>query len=314
VLEYDRPESLQVLAAHMHELAAVLVEPVQSRRPELQPRNFLHLLRRQTERAGVALIVDEMITGFRIDQGGAQAHFGIRADLATYGKIVGGGMPIGVLAGSAKFMDAIDGGYWQYGDDSAPEVDITYFAGTFVRHPLAMASARAVLEYLNAAGPLLQYDLNRKSDQFAARLNAFLNECGAPLRVVNFGSLLKLDFQGSVPFANLLYYVLRKKGVHIGEQRPFFFTTAHSDADLEQLSLAFEDSVQELQRVGFLQAPEGVGAPSHSSGAALNLSPVPGARLGRDPRGEPGWYLPDSERPGKYVKVETSGVSASRGS
>ena len=85
--------------------------------------------------------------------GGAQALFGVKADLATYGKVIGGGFPIGVIAGKREYMDALDGGFWQYGDDSVPTVGVTYFAGTFVRHPLALAAAKAVLEHLKAKGP-----------------------------------------------------------------------------------------------------------------------------------------------------------------
>ena len=91
----------------------MLVEPVQSRRPELQPREFLHEVRRITERSGTALIFDEVITGFRLHPGGAQAFYGVSADLATYGKVAGGGMPFGIVAGRAAFMDAFDGGDWQ---------------------------------------------------------------------------------------------------------------------------------------------------------------------------------------------------------
>jgi iturin family lipopeptide synthetase A len=80
-------------------LAAVLVEPVQSRRPDFRPRQFLEALRDLTAKAGTALIFDEIVTGFRVHPGGVQALFGIRADLVTYGKVAGGGMPIGILAG-----------------------------------------------------------------------------------------------------------------------------------------------------------------------------------------------------------------------
>ena len=66
--------------------------------------------------------------------------FGVRADLATYGKVLGGGLPIGILAGEARFLDALDGGAWRFGDESGPEVGVTFFAGTFVRHPLALPS------------------------------------------------------------------------------------------------------------------------------------------------------------------------------
>ena len=153
VLEYGSPESLEILKSRGSELAALLVEPVQSRRPELQPVEFLREVRRITEAAGTALVFDEVVSGFRAHAGGAQALFGIRADLATYGKVVGGGLPIGLVTGSSKYMDALDGGRWSYGDDSFPEVGVTFFAGTFVRHPLALAAARAVLLHLKEAGP-----------------------------------------------------------------------------------------------------------------------------------------------------------------
>src|SRR5205085_6274101 len=99
------------------DLAAVIVEPVQSRHPSLQPVDFLREVRKITEESGTALIFDEVVTGFRAHPGGCQALFGIRADLATYGKVLAGGMPIGVLAGKSQFMDALDGGSWQFADD-----------------------------------------------------------------------------------------------------------------------------------------------------------------------------------------------------
>ena len=165
VLEYGSPRALELLHAHANELAAVLVEPVQSRHPELQPREFLHELRAWTQAAGVVLIFDEMVTGFRVHPGGAQAWFGVAADLATYGKIAGGGLPIGIVAGRAPFMDGIDGGLWEYGDASYPRAETTYFGGTFCQHPLAMASARAVLAHLKERGPSLQAELNERTSR-----------------------------------------------------------------------------------------------------------------------------------------------------
>ena len=156
VLDYATPESLEYIRRHAAELAAVLVEPVQSRHPALQPVEFLREVRKITEASETALIFDEVVTGFRTHPGGVQALFGVRADLVTYGKVVGGGMPIGVLAGHARFMDALDGGAWQYGDESYPETGVTFFAGTFVRHPLALAAAAAVLKRLKQEGPQLQ--------------------------------------------------------------------------------------------------------------------------------------------------------------
>jgi acyl carrier protein len=102
VLDWDDPKSLEVLHTHRHELAAVMVEPVQSRRPDIQPRAFLHELRGFTKQAGIPLIFDEMITGFRIHTGGAQAWFGVQADIATYGKVIGGGVPNCAKAGNPE--------------------------------------------------------------------------------------------------------------------------------------------------------------------------------------------------------------------
>src|SRR5262249_11785050 len=154
--------------------------PVQSRHPALQPVEFLREIRKITEAAGAALIFDEVVTGFRTHPGGAQALFDIRADLATYGKVVGGGLPIGILAGSARYMDALAGGMWQYGDASFPETGVTFFAGTFVRHPLALAATHAVLEHLKKNGPGLQRDLSEKTTRLAQSINAYFEERNVP--------------------------------------------------------------------------------------------------------------------------------------
>ncbi|NOK11948.1 aminotransferase class III-fold pyridoxal phosphate-dependent enzyme, partial [Corallococcus exercitus] len=302
VLDYGTPESLEILRARADSLAAIMVEPVQSRRPDFQPREFLHQLRDLTQKSGSVYIFDEVITGFRMHPGGAQAVFGVQADVATYGKVVGGGMPIGVIAGKRPFMDALDGGHWQFGDDSVPTVGVTYFAGTFVRHPLALAAAKAALEHMKAAGPELQRSVSAKADQLASTLNAFFDEVGAPLRIKHFGSLWKTFVTADVANADLLFCLLRDKGIHIWDGFPCFFTTAHSDADLRRLITAFQDSVTELQDAGFLP---GTARPQPQAPAAFdsNQPPVPGARLGRDPQGNPAWFVPHPTVPGKFVKL-----------
>ena len=160
VLEYGSEQTLQWIRDNAQDLAAVIVEPVQSRHPNTRPFEFLREVRAITQASGTAFVMDEVVTGFRVHPGGMQAITGIRADLATYGKVVGGGLPVGVLAGTAKFMDALDGGDWNYGDDSFPETGVTFFAGTFVRHPLLLASAWAVLNHLKSHGPALQETLS----------------------------------------------------------------------------------------------------------------------------------------------------------
>jgi len=258
VLDYGNPESLEIIKTHQQELAAVLVVPVQTARPALQPKEFLHQLRELTQATEITLIFDEMVTGFRIHPGGAQAYFGVQADIATYGKIVGGGMPIGVIAGKSRYMDAIDGGMWNYGDDSYPQTQKTFFAGTFCKHPLAMTAAKAVLKYLQSEGLSLHQKLNERTTQFVTALNNYFAAEGLPLRMSNFGSLfgsasIELSEGNSAASVSmgLLKYHLLDKGVHLLGVSGYL-STAHTDEDINYIIQAVKDSVEQLRSGGFL--------------------------------------------------------------
>ncbi len=300
VLDYDSPKSLEIIREYADRLAAVIVEPVQSRHPQLQPQAFLHELRQVTEQSEIALIIDEVITGFRVAPGGAQSHFGVKADIATYGKVVGGGMPIGILTGSAKYMDALDGGFWQFGDRSIPEIGVTFFAGTFVRHPLALAAVDAILDRLQAGGAELQQSLTIATQQVVDRLVAHFELVGAPIKIEHFSSLFYLTFAPTENYGGLLFYLLREQGIHIWENRPCFLTLAHSQEDIETIIWAFQVCIAELQSSGFLA----------SSAAAIainrNLPPQPGAKIGKDRAGNPAWFVTDPHRVGKYLQIGTS--------
>jgi glutamate-1-semialdehyde aminotransferase len=277
----------------------VLIEPVQSRRPDFQPVDFLREVRDITTAAGALCIFDEIVTGFRAHPGGTQAMFGIKADLATYGKVVGGGYPIGVIAGKREYMDALDGGAWQFGDDSLPTVGVTYFAGTFVRHPLALAAAHAVLEHMKAAGPALQERLNTRVASMVDELNAFCREVGAPIAIKHFASVWKTQFLEEHPLQDLLFAMIRSRGIHILDNFPCFFTTAHSEADFVAIATAYKDSVLELQDAEFLPRS----AATTRTVMDASQPPVPGARLGREPDGRPCWFVPHPDQPGKFLKV-----------
>jgi amino acid adenylation domain-containing protein len=252
VLDFDNPESLEIIRDHAQEIAAVLVETVQSRRPELQPAEFLHTLRAITAEHGIALVLDEVVNGFRIHPRGAAGHFGIEADIATYGKIIGGGFPIGVVAGKRKFLDALDGGQWQYGDDSGPEVGVTFFAGTFVRHPLALAAAKAVLTHLKEKGPQLQTWMNERTTKFVGEMNDFCQEVGVPIRLTHFSSYYFVNFAPQLKYTELLFLHLRLRGIHAWAGRSSFLCTQHTDEDIAQVVEAFKESVRALQAGGFL--------------------------------------------------------------
>lgn len=256
VLEYGADESLEVIAAHAAGLAAVLVEPVQSRNPDLQPQGFLKKLRRLTQEKGIALIFDEMINGFRIHPGGAQAWFGITADIVAYGKIVGGGLPIGVVAGRARFLDYIDGGVWQYGDKSGPQSEMIYFGGTFGRNPMTMAAAHAALLHLKEKGAALQGEITARTIALCDSLNYWFERQQVPLRAKHFASQWRLvpvsEHDHSQPIEmELLFLLLMGKGVYTWERRICFLSAAHGDAEVETILNAIKKSIEEIRAAGF---------------------------------------------------------------
>ena len=271
VLEYGSDQSLQWIRDNADDLAAVIVEPVQSRHADLRPFDFLREVRKITEASGTAFVMDEVVTGFRVHPGGMQAVIGIRADMATYGKVVGGGLPIGILAGSAKFMDALDGGQWRFGDDSIPEAGVTFFAGTFVRHPLVLAAAWAVLNHLKTHGPALQETLAKKTQALVQRLRALFAQHSLNSRIESYSSWFFFHLHNDNSLTALLFYHLRERGIHIQDGFPCFLTTTHSDADFERIYLAFADSLAALQSVGI------VGAARTDSAAAESAAGLPAA-------------------------------------
>jgi glutamate-1-semialdehyde aminotransferase/acyl carrier protein len=306
VLEYGSERSLAEIRKLAPELAAVLVEPVQSRRPELQPREFLQELRAITRAAGVVLIFDEVVTGFRCHPGGAQAVFGIEADLVTYGKVLGGGLPVGVVAGRRPFVDVLDGGPWSYGDDSMPTQGVTFSAGTFVRHPLAMAATHAALRYLKTAGEALQSSVNARTADLVRRLGEIATAAGAPIQIPHFCSIMY--FRCTDPrneFNSFFFHLMRQHGIYMLEGFPSYLTLAHGDAEVDAVVAAFRDVVERMQRATFWPAAprEGARAPVATDDARLRTPPAPGARLGRDRDGSAAWFVEDPERPGAFIRV-----------
>ncbi|WP_205522695.1 non-ribosomal peptide synthetase/type I polyketide synthase [Myxococcus eversor] len=268
VLPYGEERSLDIIRERMGELAVVVVEPLQSRRPNLQPRAFLQSLREMTRAAGVPLMFDEIITGFRLHPGGAQAWLGIEADLVTYGKVVGGGMPIGLVADRGGFVDRIDGGDWNYGDDSYPAVETTFAAGTFCKHPLTMATMVATLTHLKNEGPSLQENLNQRAARLAERINEVFQRAQAPVEMVHGGSVMRFNVAGNSSYLfqplemDLFFCHLRDRGIYIWEGRTCMLSTAHGDAELDAIVHAVADSVAEMQAGGFWPQPQpGPGLP-----------------------------------------------------
>ncbi|MEA5506118.1 amino acid adenylation domain-containing protein [Halotia wernerae UHCC 0503] len=270
ILKYGDPQSLELLQQHAGELAAVIVEPVQSDHPDIQPQKFLQDLRELTKAHNIILIFDEVITGFRLHLGGAQAWYGVNADIATYGKVLGGGMPIGIVAGRTKYMDGMDGGAWNYGDQSRPRPGTIFYGGTFNKNPLTTAAALAVLKYLKQQGPELQQNLNRRTTKLAAEINTYFQQQQVPIQVLHCGSLFRFALVQNLMDStavdrlsdlnlelDLFHYQMIEKGIYIWEGRNLFLSTAHTDEDINYVIQAVKQSVEDMRAGGFfLTTPE----------------------------------------------------------
>jgi len=181
---YNDLETLErIFAREGANIAAVIVEPVAGNMGVVPPRpGFLPGLRKLTQSAGALLIFDEVITGFRVAYGGAQELYGVTPDLTCFGKIIGGGLPVGAYGGGREIMEQV-----------APQGPV-YQAGTLSGNPLAVAAGLATLKELQRPG--FYAELEAKGARLAAGLQAAAREAGFPAAVNRVGSLLCAFFTG----------------------------------------------------------------------------------------------------------------------
>lgn len=233
---YNDLSSVEALMkANPGQVAAVIVEPVAANMGVVPPQpGFLQGLRRLCDESGALLIFDEVITGFRLAPGGAQEYFGVRADLVTYGKIIGGGMPVGAYGGSRKLMEQV-----------AP-LGPVYQAGTLSGNPVAMAAGIAQLRILKS-NPEIYQNLERRG----AMLEKGLKEAlfGIPAQVNRVGSLLTVFFTANpvnsyeaARSSNLeqfrrWYLGLLEQGIYAAPSQfeAMFLCNAHTDKEVERI-------------------------------------------------------------------------------
>jgi glutamate-1-semialdehyde aminotransferase len=249
VLDYGEDSAVFDIAARIEDIAAVLVEPVPGGYPAATQPNFLKRLRAVTQAGGAALIFDEVVSGFRLAAGGAQEWAGVRADIAVYGGSLGGGLPIGAVAGRACYLDAVDGGQWSFDDESEPVVPQTMFAGTFSKHPLAMAASAGLLKHVIAAGPAFYEELATRTRMLADRLNAVFAADQLSVSANCAGSILTFDVAGGQERFALFRYGLIHDGVYIAESGPCFLSPAHTDKDLVTIVTAARTAAARLPPV-----------------------------------------------------------------
>jgi glutamate-1-semialdehyde 2,1-aminomutase len=171
-----------IVAKYPEQVAAIIVEPVAGNMGCILPQpGFLEGLRELCTREGIVLIFDEVMTGFRLAAGGAQERLGIDADLVTYGKVIGGGMPVGAFGGKKAIMEHI-----------AP-LGKVYQAGTLSGNPIAMAAGHALLSYLHEH-PEVYKELDTKGSALADGLHSIMQKKGMPYVINQCGSMISLHF------------------------------------------------------------------------------------------------------------------------
>ena len=228
VAEYNDLASVEaIFAAHPDSVAAVVVEPVAANNGVIPPApGFLAGLRELTTRHGALLIFDEVITGFRLALGGAQAYYGVTPDLSTLGKIVGGGLPAAVYGGRADVMAMV-----------SPEGPV-YQAGTLSGNPLATAAGIATLSILRE-----DPGIYRRLAEKGAALAEGLRRAGRDrIEVAQVGSLLGIDWHGDDAGFSAFYRHLLACGVYVAPSpcEAIFLSDAHTQEDLERMVRAAE--------------------------------------------------------------------------
>ncbi len=207
--------------------------------------DWLKRLRAVCTERGIALIFDEVFVGFRLARGGAQEYFGVKADLVTYGKTVGGGFPIGVVCGRREFMK-------RFRDDRP--ADICFARGTFNSHPVVMGAMNEFLQLLETPQMAELYrDLDQHWDDRAERLNKRLQDASLPVQVANMGSIWTVCYTKPARYNWMLQYYLRAEGLAlswIGTGR-MIFSADYTDSEFEAVADRFVAAAKAMDRDGW---------------------------------------------------------------
>ena len=246
----DAATALEMIEAHAHELAAVIVEPLQ--RVLLPEPQFLATLREVTRRHRIVLVFDEIVTGFRIAWGGAQEKYGVIPDLACYGKAVSGGFPLAAIAGSAPVMAVLDARV-------TPREQVVWATNTLNGNPVCAAAGCAALEVLAQPG------IYERLAVVGARLRAGIVESGTrhgfAVQAPGEDAVFGIRFTARRPLRNWMDLTtadkdlgyrwaleLLKRGLLVNPNEKFYISIVHSDADIAHTLAVVDDAFEALRR------------------------------------------------------------------
>lgn len=267
----DMSERSLTVLQHRKDIACVLVNPLQALHPNSGAPGdsslvdssrragydraaytaWLKQLRQVCTERGIVLIFDEVFLGFRLAPGGAQEYFGVQADMVTYGKTLGGGLPVGVVCGKRALMQ-------RYREDRP--ADICFARGTFNAHPYVMGAMDAFLNYLETDEAHARYaDLDGVQGRRAAALNQRLEAAGLPVSVANMSSVWTVTYTQASRYNWMLQYYLREHGLAlswVGTGR-FIFSLNYSEQDFTEVARRFEAAAREMKQDGWWWNDEG---------------------------------------------------------
>ena len=249
--DYNDIDSVKnLITKNKNEIAAIIIEPIAGNMGVIKTKDkFLKELRTICDEEKIVLIFDEVMTGFRVAPGGAQEILGIKPDLSTFGKIIGGGLPVGAFGGKREIMETI-----------APSGPV-YQAGTLSGNPLAMAAGFAALNHIKD-NPGVYKILEEKSAYLEKGFKQNLKELGRTFAINRVGSMMCMffiegpvvDFKTAVKSDTELYgkyfHEMLKRGIYLAPAQfeALFVSTSHSTADLDKTILAHKESLKTLIR------------------------------------------------------------------
>jgi glutamate-1-semialdehyde 2,1-aminomutase len=231
------------------QVAAIIIEPIAGNMGCILPlEGFLEGLRRICDEEGIVLILDEVMTGFRLAPGGAQEKLGIDADLVTYGKVIGAGMPVGAFGGKLSIMQHIS------------PLGSVYQAGTLSGNPIAMIAGITLLRTLKAS-PGIYTSLENKTAYLAQGLDTAFKESGLPYRINRFGSMISVHFsdhdiidfdsasKANIERFRLFFHEMLKRGIYLppSAYESWFLNDALTTDDLDATIKAARESLKALQ-------------------------------------------------------------------
>jgi glutamate-1-semialdehyde 2,1-aminomutase len=253
VLPYNHPAAFDKIRRYADRLAGVIIEPVQGAAGTIPAdKEFLSELRRITQEIEAFLIFDQVITGFRLAPGGAQEFYGIIPDVSTYGKVAGGGLPIGAVGGTAEAMRLME-----YDVDLQRSILV---AGTFNGNPMTVAAGTAVLRRLSEE-PQLYARMDAMGERFRSEINRFAQERDYPAIATGVSSMFSMHAvrgpvhnvrdlrEGNRAASAGLGLLYRRNGLHISPSHGFM-SAAHTDEDVTRLIEIYKATMEELRAEG----------------------------------------------------------------